>query len=172
MPTGGPRPNAGRKPTVNPVGHRTKAEKEPREQARVALQTSRTLKCPNYLTDLAKKEWRRTMRLYNQMDASILCDLDVAALVMYCEAWAIYRTAQDQWAKLQVVASTNPSAQALIDKTIDTMNKQTAVISKLAEQLCLTPVGRARMGMNPTQRKAGDKLLELLNDDGDDEDDG
>ncbi len=170
MPSGGTRPNAGRKPTLNPVGHRTKAEKEPRKQASEALQTTKILKCPSYLTALAKKEWRRTMRLYNQMDASILCDLDIAALVMYCEAWAIYKTAQEQWSKLGTVATTNPAAQALIDKTIDTMNKQTTVISKLAEQLCLTPVGRARMGMNPTQRKAGDKLLALLNDDEDEDD--
>lgn len=169
MPAGGSRPNAGRKPSLNPVGHRTKAEKEPRLETAQALHTTSILKCPAYLTDLAKKEWRRTMRLYNQMDASILCDLDTAALVMYCEAWSIYRTAQDQWSKLKIVATTNPAAQTLIDKTMDTMNKQTTVICKLAEQLCLTPVGRARMGMNPTRHKAGDKLLELLNSDEDDD---
>lgn len=126
--------------------------------------TTAKLTCPGYLTDLAKKEWRRTLKLYKSMDADILCDLDVAALVMYCEAWSIYKTAQDQWTKLGTTASTNPAAQALIDKTLEVMNKQTAVISKLAEQLCLTPVGRARMGMNPTRRQAGDKLTAFLND--------
>lgn len=162
---GGARPNAGRKPSLNPAGHRTKAEMEPRERALNGLRTTNTLKCPTYLTEQAKKEWRRTMRLYNQMEASILCDLDIAALVMYCEAWAIYKAAQEKWVQLGTVVSTNPAAQAVIDQTIETMNRQTAVICKLAEQLCLTPVGRAKMGMNPTRKKAGEKLLELLNGD-------
>ena len=104
------------------------------------------------------------------MEASILCDLDIAALVMYCEAWAIYKAAQEKWVQLGTVVSTNPAAQAVIDQTIETMNRQTAVICKLAEQLCLTPVGRAKMGMNPTRKKAGEKLLEFLNEDEEEDD--
>lgn len=165
MPAGGARPGSGRKPSFEAPPHASNEEKEAREESRKALMTTSRLACPNYLTDLAKKEWRRILKLYKSMDADILCDLDVAALVMYCEAWSVYKTAQDQWSKLTTVASTNPAAQALIDKTLDVMNKQTSVMSKLAEQLCLTPVGRARMGMNPTRQKAGDKLLELFNSD-------
>ena len=162
--SGGARPGSGRKPSFTAPEHASNEEKEAREQAQQSLMTTAKLSCPGYLTDLAKKEWRRTMKLYKSMGANILCDLDVAALVMYCEAWSIYKTAQDQWTNLGTTASTNPAAQALIDKTLEVMNKQTAVISELAEQLCLTPVGRARMGMNPTRRQAGDKLTAFLND--------
>lgn len=163
MPAGGARPNSGRKPSFNAPTHASNEEKAAREESQQSLMTTAKLSCPGYLTDLAKKEWRRTMKLYKTMNANILCDLDVAALVMYCEAWSIYKTAQEQWTKLVTVCTTNPSAQALIDKTLDVMNKESAIISKLAEQLCLTPVGRARMGINPTRGKAGDALINLLN---------
>lgn len=124
--------------------------------------TTNKLSCPSYLSNIAKKEWRRVMKLYRLMDANILSDLDVTALVMYCEAWAVYKTAQEQWTKLQVVATTNPASQRVIDTCIDTMNKQAQVVSKLSEQLCLTPVGRARMGINPARNKQ-DALLDFMN---------
>jgi hypothetical protein len=50
----------------------------------------------------------------------------------------------------------------VIDKTLSTMNRQSAVMSSLAEQLLLTPVGRARMGMNPAAPKKGGKLDSFL----------
>lgn len=102
------------------------------------------------------------MRLYRMMDANILSDLDITALVMYCEAWSVYKTAQEQWVKLNTVATTNPASQKVIDTLIDTMNKQAQVVSRLSEQLCLTPVGRARMGINPAKDKK-DPLIEFMN---------
>lgn len=158
------RPGSGRKPKIEAPSHVSNEEKESRKGIISNLQTTNKLKCPGYLTDEAKKEWRRTMRLYKSMRASILCDLDIASLVMYCEAWAIYRKAQEDWSKLRATATTNKDIQDLIDKTIETMNKQSVIICKLAETLCLTPVGRARMGMNPASKKAGDKFLGFLND--------
>jgi len=160
---GGKRPGSGRKPMAEAPSHDSNANKEARREAIEKLATTGYLSCPKYLTDEARREWRRVMRLYRQMGANILCDLDIAALVMYCEAWAIYRKAQEDWSKLKQTATTNSAAQALIDKTIETMNKQAGVVSKLSEQLCLTPVGRARMGINPTKSKAGDRILDFIN---------
>lgn len=133
-----------------------------RQESWDSLKTTKVLKVPKHLTDEAKKEWRRVMKLYNQMDVDILSDLDRQALIMYCEATAIYKKAQEQWAKLNQVATPNPDGQKLIDKIFTTMDRQSKTIASLSEQLCLTPVGRARMGMNPTKSEEEDPLAKLL----------
>lgn len=160
----------GRKPTpaalIDPVEHKKSYEEiEARKEAEAALQTKATLRCPNYLSSEAKKEWRRIMKLYKEMDAEILNDLDTMALVMYCEATAVYKKAQETWVKFQQVVAANPEAQRIIDKCFQTMERQTKIINRLAEQLCLTPVGRARMGMNAAKKNEPSKLDLLLDED-------
>ena len=133
-----------------------------REESWQKLKTTKVLRVPKHLTPEAKKEWRRVMKLYNLMEVDILSDLDQQALIMYCEATAIYKKAQEQWAKLNQVATPNPDGQKLIDSIFRTMERQSKLISSLSEQLCLTPVGRARMGMNPTKVEEDDPLMKLL----------
>lgn len=113
------------------------------------LNPSSVLRCPpkTKISPDARKIWKRIMKLYDGMDADILSDLDEVSLKMYCEAVAVYDTAHSEWLKIQRIMVANPSVQGQIDKLLDRMNKQTTVINKLAEQLCLTPVGRARMGV-------------------------
>lgn len=159
---GGARPGAGRRPYPVAPEKSSNEDKRKRTEAVAVLADVSKLSAPSYLSPLAKKEWRRIMKLYKQMDVKILCDLDVAALVMYCEAWSIYKVAQEQWTKLQVVATTNKASQQVINTCIDTMNKQATVVSRLSEQLYLTPAGRARMGVTPRKKKK-DELLEFLN---------
>jgi P27 family predicted phage terminase small subunit len=146
----------------NQVFKKNSQELEAREESWTKLKTTKLLKVPRYLSPEAKKEWRRVLKLYNQMEADILSDLDQQALIMYCEATAIYKKAQEQWAELQQVVTTNPSGQKLIDNILKTMERQSKIISSLSEQLCLTPVGRARMGMNATKPEEDDPLVELL----------
>lgn len=141
-------------------------EYEAREESYKKLQVSKVLKCPSFLTPEAKKEWKRVMKLYNQMEAEILSDLDQQALIMYCEATAIYKKAQEQWAKLNQVATPNQDGQKLLDNIFKTMERQSKTISSLSEQLCLTPVGRARMGMNATNKKEEDDPFQRLIDKG------
>ena len=157
----------GRKPMPpslvdNKTHKKNSQEIKEREESWEKLKTTKILRVPRHLTPEAKKEWRRVMKLYNLMEADILSDLDQQALIMYCEATAIYKKAQEQWAKLQQVATPNPDGQKLIDSILRTMERQSKIISSLSEQLCLTPVGRARMGMNPTKVEEEDPLVKLL----------
>ena len=169
--SGGARPNSGRKPKISAGKHKSKAEQMSRTETFEKLKTTNKLSCPKYLSQAAKKEWKRTMKLYKLMEADILNDLDVAALVMYCEAWAIYRTNQDELnllnEKLNQIDATDDKTinklKSSISGCIKVMNEQTAIVTKLSEQLCLSPVGRARMGINPAKKQPGQKLLDLLN---------
>ena len=166
MASGGRRPGSGKKPALGTELHRSNKEKEIRTETFKALTTTNKLSCPGWLGDSAKKEWRQIMRLYKQMDTKILCDLDVVPLAMYCEAYAIYRSAQFQWVSTiqETTLSTNPEAQNKINECLRTMKEQTLLVNKLADQLCLSPVGRARMGVNLANTKTKNKLLDILGD--------
>lgn len=159
----------GRKPYAPGVSrkHVSKADKQYREDVAENLKTSAQLSCPRTLSAAAKAKWRSLMRLYRQMPSQILNDLDKDALSQYCEAYAVWAAAQHTWAvdlKGENVCTTNQATQAFIDKTIATMDRESAIMARLAEQLCLTPVGRARMGMNPAAPKKPTKLLDFLNE--------
>ena len=161
--------SAGRKPipaeAIDNLSHKKNSEEiAMRKEIEAKLKTKAKLTVPKYLTDEAKKEWRRIMRLYNQMELKILNDLDITALVMYCEATAIYKKAQETWAKVNQVVSGNDAGQKMLDKTFTTMEKQSKIISKLAEQLCLTPVGRARIGNAHSKNKPKSDVLDLMNE--------
>jgi P27 family predicted phage terminase small subunit len=120
-----------------------------RKSVEKKLNPSSVLRCPtkSKLSPDARKIWKRVMKLYDKMDADILSDLDEVSLRMYCESVAIYDTAHREWLNIQHIIVASPSTQNRIDILLNRMNKQTTVINKLAEQLCLTPVGRARMGV-------------------------
>lgn len=137
-------------------------EYQARQDSWNMLQTSKVLKTPSRLTLEAKKEWRRVMKLYNQMEADILSDLDQQALIMYCEATAVYEKAREAWSKLGTVVSSNEDHQRMINDALRIMRDQSKIISSLSEQLCLTPVGRARMGMNSTQKEEEDPFQMIM----------
>ena len=135
---------------------------EARENVEKRLRTENNLTCPRTLSPEAQKEWRRVMRLYRKMDAKILNDLDIPALSMYCEAVAQWKEAQSQWAKLGKLISSDPKTQKVLDKIRTIMNDQTKVITSLAEQLCLSPVGRARFGIGIANKSKEEQELEGL----------
>lgn len=135
---------------------------ETKERIENNLVTKSELKCPKYLSIEAKKEWKRVMKLYKEMNADILSNLDEVPLIIYCEATAIYKKAQEIWVENQAVATTDPRSQKILDKTFKTMEKQAQIISKYASELCLTPVGRAKMGVNPADKKTPDAFDKML----------
>lgn len=160
----------GRKPipasmTDNKKQKKSNKKLQSRKDYEKSLKTTSALRVPKHLSEEAKKEWRRLMKLYRRMDADILSDLDKNALSIYCEAYAIWKRAHDVWVKHQQVVSTNEDAQKIIDKTFKTMEKQSDIMRKFSEQLCLTPVGRARMGIN--QKKEKSTLEKMMNDEDD-----
>jgi len=164
---GGQRKGSGRKPLSADLlkKHVSKADKERRRGIAANLDTRSALTCPKDMSVAAKAKWREMMGLYRRMPAPILNDLDKDALRQYCEAWDVYKAAEDFWNNdlKGTIATTSEPTQRLIDSTISKMNRQSAVMSSLAEQLLLTPVSRARMGMNPAEPKKGSKLDTFLN---------
>ncbi len=145
-----------------------------------------TLKRPGFLSGPAKKEWNRVMKLYEQLDQKILSELDQTALVMYCEAVAAYKTFQKRYKEMiDELDSFNYSDKNLphilkkdglkdrnhriaelqekSDTILGRMNRQIKNVNNLAEQLCLTPVARAKIGiLSLKQTEDGNPVTDLF----------
>lgn len=121
------------------------------------------LKPPKSLSAAAKKEWRRVVALYRSLDARIINDLDVATLTTYCESVAIYQKAQMEYRERPLIymsADGNP----VENPYLAIMRKEGLNIAKYAEQLCLSPVGRARMGVAAAKKAVeDDPMAKYLN---------
>lgn len=139
----------GRKPQLtvvknNATDRHTKAELEARREGEVRGAEAR-LKPPRTLSPEAKKEWRRIVKLYRQLDAEVINDLDIHLLAAYCENVAIFQKAEVEYQQQAIAEHTDKGwTESPYIRIMDGAAKN---IMKAAEQLCLSPVGRARMGV-------------------------
>lgn len=136
----------GRKPLPSALAdkkpHRSNDELERRAENEPGM-CEETFVPPDDLTKGALKEWNRVVRLYRQLDRRVLNDLDQSLLASYCESVAIYKDAQKKYKKLPLVDEDSGKENPYLK----VMWREGANIAKYAEQLCLSPVGRARMGV-------------------------
>lgn len=150
----------------------SKISKEKVEK-RIIIENSTTiednLRVPSWLKDsIARSEWRRMVKLYRQMEAKILCDLDLTALAMYCQAVSDYRHALDLHSKTKEKIDAGGHTTEELEQLCSMiaihekrMSASTKVVRSLSEQLCLTPLARARMGQIKYNGTGPDPLDEL-----------
>ena len=118
---------------------------------------------PKTISSEAKKEWKRIVKLYRQLDAKIINDLDISTLMAYCESVAIYCRAQEEYQNRPLVYM-NADGRPAENPYITIMRREGQNIAKYAEQLCLSPVGRARMGVAAAKKEAeSDPMAAYLN---------
>lgn len=151
--------------------HKSKDYINKRVIAEEKIKTADRLEPPSGMSSVAKKEWKRIMGLYRQMEADILNDLDISALMMYCEAYAVYRKAEKVWVNFSKLKDPSDTDYKIFNRARVQMNDQVKVVCQLSEQLCLTPVGRARMGIAMAKKKEQSSLAKLFQG-GDGDDDG
>lgn len=111
------------------------------------------LKPPRTLSPEAKKEWRRIVKLYRQLDTQIINDLDISTLAAYCESVAIYKEAEAEYQNGSLIYI-SADGKRTENPYITIMRREGQNIAKYAEQLCLSPVGRARMGVAAAKKAA------------------
>jgi P27 family predicted phage terminase small subunit len=118
---------------------------------------------PEELSKGALKEWVRVVALYSQLDSEVLNDLDVSVLSAYCESVAIYKKAQKEYQKLPLFGQDPKTKQSMENPFLKIMNREGQNMARYAEQLCLSPVGRARMGLAKEKKEAEqDPMDEVL----------
>ena len=142
----------------NKINRMSKAEVAAREANEVKGCESK-LTPPKGLSPVAKAEWRRVVRLYRQLESDIINDLDLSLLAGYCESVAVYKEAQKAYQKEPLVTET-PTGRLVESPYLRIMDTALKQIARAAEQLCLSPVGRARMGVLAAKKQVQEDPME------------
>lgn len=181
-----PRPlGSGKKPVDPRLIDNKKYKKSPEELKEIASAIptvqSAKLKPPKELTDGAKKEWLRIVKLYSEFPEPILNDLDVELLKSYC----IYVDLRNRlyqecvqtenlfYTSITTSVSTTkmPNATAqragqikktIINPILREIRQIESRITVLANELGLTPAGRVAMGIRKA-KKESDPLNDFYN---------
>jgi P27 family predicted phage terminase small subunit len=134
-------------------------------QKEYSIKANSKLTPPRELTDGAKKEWKRVVKLYKDLEVEVLNDLDVQVLSSYCIEVDIRDKLYKKWREQEAedIYKTNKTTRASISgndgkATRDSRSSTTKtevnpllreisfhnkLIRVLAEQLALTPASRA-----------------------------
>ncbi len=130
----------------------TKEELAKRKENEPRIQ-SNNLKCPAHLSDEAKKEWRRIVKLYRELSCFILCDLDSTTLEVYCNALVTYRAAVDKVEETAAVYVSKRDSRPRKNPWQTVANEAAEQMRKYAEILLLNPVSRARVGVASAKKE-------------------
>lgn len=157
-----------------------------RQKQEFPIIDSAKLTPPAWLTEGAKKEWRRVVKLYKSLKIAILNDLDKQTLASYCIEVDIRNRLYEEWTNLQngkvltedetkkshatmtgsgqvKEKSAGNSKRMIANPILREISRHNATIRVLAEQLALTPAGRAAYAVR--QEKANRSAAEEFMDD-------
>ena len=124
---------------------------------------SNQLTCPSHLNREAKKEWRRIVKLYGEIEEPFMTDLDCNALEIYCEALVTYRKAMQKVRETsEVYASRNEQNKPRKNPWLAVANDASMQIKKYGEILLLDPVSRARAGLAKAKEEDMSPMAILL----------
>ena len=140
-------------PTKN---HITAAEIEGRKVNTPSSGQKNKLKCPSGMSEAGAKEWKRIVRLYKEAEKNsgfdFVDDLDESLLASYCESYAVWKGAQRDYQTLPLVDIVD--GKYVENPYLLIMDREVKKMSNLADKLCLSPVGRARLGIARTKANA------------------
>jgi len=133
--------------STNDTNRLTKDELAKRKKYEPKIK-SNYLTCPAHLSNDARKEWRRIVKLYGEIEQPILTDLDCNALEIYCEALVTYRKAMQKVRETsEIYASKSDQNRPRKNPWLMIANEAAMHIKKYGEILLLDPVSRARVGI-------------------------
>lgn len=140
-------------PTKN---HITAAEIEGRKANTPSSGQKTKLKCPSGMSEAGAKEWKRIVRLYKEAEKNsgfdFVDDLDESLLASYCEAYAVWKGAQRDYQTLPLVQFID--GKYIENPYLIVMDREVKKMVSLADKLCLSPVGRAKLGLARTKAQA------------------
>ena len=126
----------------------TKEDLVSREQNEPKLDSAQ-LNCPEHLSEDAKVEWIRIVKLYGELSKPLVTDLDVNALEIYCEALVTYRKAMQKVRESsEVYVSKSDPNKPRKNPWLVIANEAASQVKKYGEILLLDPVSRARVGLS------------------------
>jgi P27 family predicted phage terminase small subunit len=116
-------------------------------------------KCPDYLDDAARKEWRRLVPVLKRM--RVLTEADGIALGNLCQTYSTLIQAQEKLTK-QGILYKAPSGYIMQSPLLSVVNQCVDTISKLSREFGLTPAARSRIFVNPPADDGETELWRIL----------
>lgn len=149
-----PKPTALKMLEGNPGG-RPLNEAEPKPQKKAP-------RCPTWLEDEAKREWKRMAKVLEQL--GLLTEMDMAAFAGYCQAYARWKEAEEFLTQHgSMVRTPNGYLQQVPQVSIAQTNMK--IMLKFCEQFGLTPSARSRIVGGEGASDPADEMELLLEGD-------
>ncbi|WP_373181221.1 phage terminase small subunit P27 family [Clostridium butyricum] len=115
-------------------------------------------RCPSWLEDDAKKEWRRMAKQMEHLGT--LTEIDMAAFAGYCQAYARWKEAEEFVTKHGAIVKT-PSGYWQQVPQVSIAQTYLKIMNKFCEQFGLTPSSRSRI-ITDSNENEEDKMELLL----------
>lgn len=116
-------------------------------------------RCPSWLEEEAKKEWKRMGTILEQM--GLLTEMDMAAFAGYCQAFARWREAEEFITQHGTMIRTpNGYLQQVPQVSIAQTNLK--IMLKFCEQFGLTPSARSRIAAGEELQQEADPMELIL----------
>lgn len=120
-------------------------------------------RCPAWLEDEAKKEWKRMCKQLEQL--GILTEIDMAAFAGYCQAYARWKEAEEFITQHGSIVKT-PSGYWQQVPQVSIAQTYNKIMTKIAAEFGLTPSSRSRIIAGEGERSTEDPMEDLLGGDG------
>ena len=146
-----PKPTALKMLEGNPGG-RPLNTKEPKPEKKAP-------RCPSWLEDEAKKEWKRMAKVLEQM--GLLTEMDMAAFAGYCQAYARWKEAEEFITQHGSIVKT-PSGYWQQVPQVSIAQTYLKIMNRFAEQFGLTPSSRSRIIAEDSSGGTVDEMETLL----------
>jgi P27 family predicted phage terminase small subunit len=132
------------KPTILEIregrpGHRPINRNEPRPRDVMP-------RCPEYLDDRARKEWRRLTPMLRRM--RVLTEVDGITLASLCQTYSTLIKAQEKLNETGILYKT-PSGYVMQSPLLSVVNTCIETITRLSREFGLTPASRTRIVVPP-----------------------
>ena len=116
-------------------------------------------RCPAWLEDEAKKEWKRMAKQMEQL--GILTEIDMAAFAGYCQAYARWKEAEEFITQHGTIVKT-PSGYWQQVPQVSIAQTYLKIMNRFCEQFGLTPSSRSRIVAENGEDKESDAMELLL----------
>ena len=122
--------------------------------------TKKAPRCPSWLEEDAKKEWKRMSKVLESM--GLLTDMDMTAFAGYCQAYARWKEAEEFLTKHgSIIKTPNGYLQQVPQVSIAQTNMK--IMLKFSEQFGLTPSARSRIQADSSDGEQ-DEMERLLSE--------
>lgn len=163
----------GRPPKINiqqEVYHETKEHKEQRESA-TPIYEKQEFVPPETLTEAELKVWNHLVEIIRGTQGGYVSDADTMVMEVYCKAKVEYDRACKEWSKkpqMYIEVKTggfdrngDAKTSVKINQWYQIKKDFSLIMTKYLDQLGISPLGRAKQGLQSTKSKKDKEMEEL-----------